>query len=94
MELLEESRSGRISSRMRPRFVSRFERSTRKARSTARQYASVSSRQTSSSGRTTPSSRRGLIAFVVPLETRRKRTVSTWSDAVCPVARSRSAATA
>ena len=56
---------------MRPRFVSGFEESTRYARPCSSQYATVSSRQTSSSGLTTPSSRFGLIAFVVPEETSR-----------------------
>ena len=55
------SSSGRISSRIRPRTVSGFEESTRNASPRSRQYASVSSRQSGSSGRTTPSSRRGLI---------------------------------
>ena len=82
-------RSGRISSRIRPRFVFGFEESTLNGRPSTLQYASVSSRQMLSSGRTMPSSRRTLIPPAVPLETRRKRIVSTWSDAVCPVARSR-----
>ena len=64
-------RSGRISSRTRPRFVPAFDESTRNASPWSRQYASVSSRQTVSSGRTTPSSRRGLMPFVLPDDTRR-----------------------
>ena len=57
--------SGRISSRIRPRFVSGLEESARKARPCSRQYASVSSRQSESSGRTTPSSRAGLDSLAV-----------------------------
>ena len=60
-----------MSSRMSPRFVSRFVESTRNGSPCLLQYASVSSRQSESRGRTTPSSRRGLIAFVVPEETMR-----------------------
>ena len=41
------------------------------------------------SGRTTPSSRRTRIPVVLPLEARRNRIVSTWSEAVWPVARRR-----
>ena len=51
--------------------VAGFDESTRQASPRSRQYASVSSRQTQSSGRTTPSSRRTLIPFVFPLETSR-----------------------
>src|SRR5436190_2573361 len=65
------SRSGRISSRIRPRLVPGLVESLRYSRPSARQYASVSWRQRGSSGRTIPSSRFGLIAFVVPAETRR-----------------------
>jgi hypothetical protein len=54
---------------MRPRFVSVFVESVRHSRPCARQYASVSSRQTVSSGRTTPSERRARIPRVDPLET-------------------------
>ena len=65
-------RSGRISSRTRPRFVPAFDESTERS-PWSRQYASVSSRQTVSSGRTTPSSRRGLMPFVLPDDTSRYR---------------------
>ena len=60
------SSSGRISSRISPRTVSgsTSRRGTRSSRS--RQYASVSSRQSGSSGRTTPSSRRGLMPLRLP----------------------------
>src|SRR4029079_5575036 len=49
------SRRASSRSRIRPRFVSAFVASTRHERPLTRQYASVSSRQTPSSGRTTPS---------------------------------------
>ena len=52
---------------MSPRAVSGLVESTRNGRPSARQYASVSSRQTVSSGRTTPSSRRTRIPVVAPL---------------------------
>ena len=77
--------SGRASCR-----GSRSPRGTRSPRSS--QYARVSSRQTPSSGRTTPSSRFALIRCGEPEATSPSRTASTWSDAVCPVARSRSVA--
>ena len=83
-----------ISERMTPRAVSGLEESTRHSSPSARQYPAVSSRQATRSGRTTPSSRLTLIPVVVPLEARRKRIVSTWSEAVWPVARSRPALTA
>ena len=53
----------------------------------ARQYASVSSRQTSSSGRTTPSSRAPRSRAGARSRRAGSSTVSTWSDAVWPVAR-------
>ena len=60
------SRSGRISFRISPLVVSGLDESTRNSTPRSRQNASVSSRQSGSSGRTTPSSRRALIPFVVP----------------------------
>ena len=58
--------SGRISSRIRPRTVSRFDESSRNGEAVvARSSARVSSRQTQSSGRTTPSSRFALMPFGV-----------------------------
>ena len=60
-----------IRSRISPRFVSGLVESLRNGSPTASQYASVSSRQTPSSGRTTPSSRFGLIPPGFPLDTRR-----------------------
>jgi hypothetical protein len=80
-------RRGRISFLISPRFVSLLDSSFRNSSPSTRQYSSVSARQTVRSGRTTPSSRRGLIPFATPLATSRYRTVSTWSEAVCPVAR-------
>ena len=77
---------------MSPRFVSSFVESVRYGSPTSLQYASVSSRQTPSSGLTMPSSRIGLMPPGRPLDTRRYRTVSTLSEAVWPVARSRSVA--
>ena len=59
------------SSRMSPRFVIALLESTRNARRSARQYSAVSGRQTVSSGRTTPSSRRGSIPLALPRETSR-----------------------
>src|SRR6185437_12660854 len=64
-------RRGKISSRISPRFVSRFDSSVRNSIPSARQYASVSSRHTVRSGRTTPSSRCGLMPFAAPLATSR-----------------------
>ncbi len=63
--------SGRISSRMRPRFVPALLESIRNASPSAVQYSSVSARQTPSSGRTTPSARRSSMPAAVPRETSR-----------------------
>ena len=60
------SSSGSISWRISPRSVPGFVESVRHSSPRSRQNASVSSRQTQSSGRTTPSSRRTLIPFVLP----------------------------
>src|SRR5438094_251195 len=65
------SSSGRIWPRIKPRTVSGFDASVRYSNSRSRQNASVSSRQTDSSGRTTPSSRLALMPFVFPLVTSR-----------------------
>ena len=54
-----------------PLVVSRLDVSTRNSTPRSRQNASVSSRQSGSSGRTTPSSRRALMPFAFPLVTRR-----------------------
>ena len=78
--------------RISPRFVFSFVESVRYGSPTPLQYASVSSRQTPSNGLTMPSSRLGLTPAARPLDTRRYSRVSTLSEAVCPVARSRSVA--
>ncbi len=79
--------AGRIVERTSPRFVVGFVASSRQPSPAARQYARVSSRQTVEERTHDAVARRGLIPRVEPLATRRSSTVSTWSLAVCPVAR-------
>ena len=66
----------------RPRFLPAFDTSLRRSRPAARQFVSVSSRQ---SGRAGPiqSSVRGAVQVAAPRETSRSRIVSTSSGAVC-----------